>query len=149
MQPPSDTTNLSVNCLTYFTNGFCYAIQNKLYIFEKDKIFPKYLIKTILTIPIKLYAESMYEISHVSVNHTMDTVIVVAKHCQIYVGMVFVPDAIKLQKLDFKVLGEQLHTYDITDIATCLWRPIVMTAGNLLSLWDVFVYLFAHIFHII
>lgn len=119
-----------MNCLRYFQRGFCYAINNQVFVFEKDKTYLRYTKKTVLTIPIDLYPDASYEITHVSVNITMDTVIAVAKHSQIYIGMLFVMDAIKLQQLEFRVLGEQLHTLDIVDISSCLWRPIFMTAGE-------------------
>lgn len=102
-----------------------------MFVFEKDKVYPKYTRKTILTIPINLYPEELYEITQLSVNIAMDSVIAVAKHSQIYIGMLLVTDAIKLQQLNFNIVGEQLHTKDIVVISTCLWRPIFMTAGNI------------------
>lgn len=119
-----------VNCLTQFPNGFCYAIHNALYVFEKDKTYMRFMKKTVIKIPIKIYADELYEIIQVSINVVADTVIVTAKHNQIYIGMPFATDTMKLQFLEFKVLGESLHTFSIIDLAVCLWKTIVLSAGK-------------------
>lgn len=117
-----------VNCLTYFTKGFAYAIQNVLYVFEKEGSF-KYTKKTILTIPVDNYPEDLYKITNVAVNAQMDTVCVTTLHSQIYIGMLFVPETLTVKELNFKTLGEPLHINKIISMSVCAWKPIIMTAS--------------------
>lgn len=71
-----------VNCLTNFDVGFCYSQHNQLYVFEKEKSYVRFTRRSIIKIPIDLYASSLYTIKNVSVNAQMDTAIVTAAHNQ-------------------------------------------------------------------
>lgn len=117
-----------VNCLTYFEKGFCFAQNNYLYVFEKEQSYVRFTRKTILRIPIKLYKPDAYCITNVSVNLEMDTVIVSAKHSQIYIGKLFKPETVKLQDIEFQLLGESLHIDGIIEMSVCSWKSIIMTA---------------------
>lgn len=118
-----------VDCLTYFESGFCYSIRNSLYVFEKEKSYVRYTKKTLITIPVKLFAEPLFSITNVSVNALMDTVIVTAKHSQIYIAKLFEPGAVRVIELQFRMLGEPLHVNGIICMSVCSWKPIIMTAG--------------------
>lgn len=120
---------IDVNCLTHFDIGFCYAIRNSLYVFEKEKAYVRYTKKTLITIPIKLFAAPLFTITNVSVNAAMDTVIVTAMHSQIYIAKLFEPGCLRLIELEFNILGEPLHIDGIVSMAVCSWKPILMTAG--------------------
>lgn len=120
-----------VNCLTYFQKGFAYAIKNVLYVFEKESNY-RFKRKTILTIPIDIFEESLYTIMNLAINAQMDTVIVTTLHSQIYIGILFVPETLEVKRLEFKTLGEPLHIDRIISMAVCSWKPIIMTAGEFL-----------------
>lgn len=126
------TDKFEVNCLTYFENGFCFAQHNCVYVFEKEKSYVRYTKRTEIKIPITLYSDELYKITNISINAQMDTVIVTAKHNQIYIAALFEPETITLQRLHFKMLGESLHIDGIIGMAVCSWRPIIMTAGKLI-----------------
>ena len=89
----------------------------------------RYIKKTIIRIPITLYAERLYVITNVAINVQMDTVIVTARHSQIYIGTLFVPQTVQVKELEFQILGEPLHVEGIVGMAVCSWKPIIMTSG--------------------
>lgn len=129
--PDSDSStkkdNHDVLCLTQFDTGFLYAIHNAVHVFEKttNYIFTK---KSIIRIPITLYDEQSYKIINVAVNAEQDTIVVATKHSQIYIGMLFVPETLKVSELVFRHLGEPLHVSGIVGLSVCSWKPILMTA---------------------
>lgn len=125
------TYETDVNCLTNFENGFCYAQYNQLFVFEKEKSYVRYKRRSIIKIPIRLYAPDSYKITNVSVNSQMDTVIVTTFHSQIYISKLFDPEMVTLQHLEFVMLGEPLHIASIVSMSICSWKPIIMTAGKL------------------
>lgn len=118
-----------VNCLTFFTKGFAFAIENCLHVFEKETSY-KFSKKTRITIPVDIFAARLYRIMNVAINVQMDTVIVTAVHNQIYIGMLVVPETLKVKDLSFQKLGEPLHIDGIISMAVCSWKTIVMTAGK-------------------
>nr|XP_029708990.1 cilia- and flagella-associated protein 57-like [Aedes albopictus] len=139
--PDSDSStkkdNHDVLCLTQFDTGFLYAIHNAVHVFEKttNYIFTK---KSIIRIPITLYDEQSYKIINVAVNAEQDTIVVATKHSQIYIGMLFVPETLKVSELVFRHLGEPLHVSGIVGLSVCSWKPILMTASKDLTirLWN-------------
>lgn len=54
-------------CLTTFPNGFAFATENMVHVFEKESAF-KYVKKTLLTIPIDLYEDHLYTIRNIAIN---------------------------------------------------------------------------------
>lgn len=124
------TYETDVNCLTNFENGFCYAQYNQLFVFEKEKSYVRYKRRSIIKIPVRLYAPESYKITNVSVNSQMDTVIVTTFHSQIYISKLFDPEMVTLQHLEFVMLGEPLHIASIVSMSICSWKPIIMTAGR-------------------
>lgn len=87
-----------------------------------------YKKKSIITIPMDLYDKQSYCIENVAINKSMDTVIVTPKHNQIYYSMLYVPEMLNAEKLEFKKLGEPLHIDGIIGMSVCAWKPIIMTA---------------------
>lgn len=135
-QPPLKLNSVSirthkteVNCLTNFEKGFCYALYNQLYVFEKEKSYIRYMRRSIIEIPIDLYPSESYTIKNVSINIQVDTVIVTTKHSQIYISKLMELETVALQHIDFVMLGEPLHIAGIIGMSICSWKPIVMTAG--------------------
>lgn len=124
---PADAPRQDVKCLTYFSKGFCYSIHNVLYVYER---LPNhnYKKKSIITIPMDLYESRLYCIENVAINKPMDTVIVTPKHNQIYYSMLYVPEMLEAEHLEFKKLGESLHIDGIISMSVCAWKPIIMTA---------------------
>lgn len=116
-----------VNCLTFYAKGFAYAIENVLHVFEKETSY-KYSKKTRITIPVEIFAPRLYRITNVSINVQMDTVIVTAAHNQIYIGMLVVPETLKVKELVFRKLGEPLHIDGIVSMSVSSWKAIIMTA---------------------
>lgn len=88
----------------------------------------RYTKRTLITIPVKLFPAPLFTISNVSVNAAMDTVIVTAKHSQIYIGKLFEADALRVIELEFSLLGEPLHIDGIISMSVCSWKTIIMTA---------------------
>ncbi len=116
---PTNDVRKDVKCLTYFSKGFCYAVHNVLYVYER---LPNhnYKKKSIITIPMDLYEKKLYSIENVAINKPMDTVVVTPKHNQIYYSMLYVPEVLEAEQLEFKKLGEPLH---IDGIIVCLSVP--------------------------
>lgn len=54
-------------CLTTFPNGFAFATNNMVHVFEKESPF-KFVKKTLLTIPVTIYDEALYVIKNISIN---------------------------------------------------------------------------------
>ncbi|XP_037045778.1 cilia- and flagella-associated protein 57 [Bradysia coprophila] len=139
MQPftPTDAPREDVKCLTYFSKGFCYSIHNVLYVYER---LPNhnYKKKSIITIPMDLYDKKLYCIENVAINKSMDTVVVTPKHNQIYYSMLYVPEMLNAEKLEFKKLGEPLHIDGIISMSVCAWKPIIMTASldQTIRIWN-------------
>ncbi|XP_065072592.1 cilia- and flagella-associated protein 57 [Ochlerotatus camptorhynchus] len=129
--------NHDVLCLTQFNQGFLYSIHNSVHVFEKttNYIFTK---KSVIRIPITLYDQQSYKIMNVAVNAEQDTIVVATKHSQIYIGMLFVPETLKVSELVFRHLGEPLHVRGIVGLSVCSWKPIIMTASKDLTirLWN-------------
>lgn len=126
VEKSKDIANI-ILCLRSFAKGFAYAIHNEVYVFEKESKF-KYERKTVLHIPYNIYPESSYQIMNMAINLNQDTVVVTAKHNQIYVGVLIVPESLKTKFLEFKPLGEFIHIDEIIDMSVCAWKPIIMTA---------------------
>lgn len=75
-----------------------------------------------------LYEKKLYSIENVAINKPMDTVVVTPKHNQIYYSMLYVPEVLNAEQLEFKKLGEPLHIDGIISMSVCAWKPIIMTA---------------------
>ncbi|KAH8348773.1 hypothetical protein KR084_010987, partial [Drosophila pseudotakahashii] len=118
-----------VLCMTAFPKGFAYIIFNRAFVFERVSKF-KFERKTILTVPTNLYAEHMYQIQNLAIDHKQETVIVTTSHCQIYVGILIVPETLKTKQLKFEPLGVLIHTGEIIAMSVCAWKPIIMTASR-------------------
>ncbi|XP_002068679.3 cilia- and flagella-associated protein 57 [Drosophila willistoni] len=121
--------NQQVLCMTAFPKGFAYVIFNRAFVFERVSKF-KFERKTVLTVPINLYAEPMYQIRNLAIDHKQETVIVTTAHAQIYVGILIVPETLKTKQLKFEPLGVMIHTGEVIDISVCAWKPIIMTASR-------------------
>lgn len=124
--------NKRVICMTAFGKGFAFAIFNKVYVFEKVSKF-KFERKTILTVPVGIYPESLYQITNLAIDNKQETVIVTCKHSQIYVGILIVPESLKAKQMKFQPLGPLIHIDDILDVSVCSWKPIIMTACKYLN----------------
>jgi cilia- and flagella-associated protein 57 len=118
---------IDVMCLTYFEKGFAFAINNVVHVFEQETQM-KYRKKSLITVAVTLYAESLYKITNLAINAQQDTIIVTTKHPQIYIGMLYVPETLNVTELTFKTFGEALHINQIVDLDVCGWKTIVMTA---------------------
>ncbi|XP_055686721.1 cilia- and flagella-associated protein 57 [Lutzomyia longipalpis] len=121
--------NREVICLTHFTTGFCYAIHNVVHVFEKESNY-KFQKKTIITIPVTLYAAELYKIANLAINQDQDTLMVSCAHSQIYIGSLFVPQSVTVNSLEFRTLGQPLHIARIISLAVCMWKPIVVTIST-------------------
>ncbi|XP_013119183.2 cilia- and flagella-associated protein 57 [Stomoxys calcitrans] len=131
-QRPVNYTKLfdtRVLCMTAFGKGFAFAIFNQVFVFERVSKF-KFERKTILTIPITIYAEALYQITNLAVDSKQETVIVTTLHSQIYVGVLIVPETLKAKELNFQPMGALVHIGDVVDISLCSWKPIIMTASK-------------------
>uniref|UniRef100_A0A6E8VUB9 Uncharacterized protein n=1 Tax=Anopheles coluzzii TaxID=1518534 RepID=A0A6E8VUB9_ANOCL len=122
-----------VLCLTQFEKGFLYAIHNVVHVFERESNY-NFRKKSIIRVPITLYDEPQYKIVNVAVNHEQDTIVVATLHSQLYIGMLIVPETLKISELVFQNLGEPLHISGIIGMAVCSWKPIVMTASRDLTI---------------
>ncbi|XP_035778469.1 cilia- and flagella-associated protein 57-like [Anopheles albimanus] len=122
-----------VLCLTQFEKGFLYSIHNVVHVFERETNY-NFRKKSIIRIPITLYEPELYKICNVAVNQEQDTIVVATKHSQIYIGMLIVPETLKISELVFQHLGEPLHIRGIIGMAVCSWKPIVMTASRDLTI---------------
>ncbi|KAH8299350.1 hypothetical protein KR044_000556, partial [Drosophila immigrans] len=121
--------DLRVLCMTAFARGFAYIIFNKVFVFERVSKF-KFERKTVLTVPITLYAEPLYQITNLAIDHKQETVIVTCAHAQIYVGILIVPETLKTKQLKFEPLGVMIHIGEVVDLSVCAWKPIIMTASR-------------------
>ncbi|XP_035915826.1 cilia- and flagella-associated protein 57 [Anopheles stephensi] len=122
-----------VLCLTQFEKGFLYAIHNVVHVFERESNY-NFRKKSVITVPITLYDEKQYKILNVAVNQEQDTIVVATMHSQLYIGMLIVPETLKISELLFQNLGEPLHISGIIGMAVCSWKPIVLTASRDLTI---------------
>lgn len=104
-------------------------MKNVLHVFEKEGQY-KFAKKTRITVPVDMFADHLFNIQNVAINTQMDTVIVTAAHSQIYIGMLVVPETLKVKDLEFGRLGEPLHIDGVVDMSVCSWKPILMTAAK-------------------
>ncbi|KAM7345854.1 testes of unusual size isoform 1-T1 [Cochliomyia hominivorax] len=118
-----------VVCMTAFGRGFAFAIFNMVFVFERISKF-KFERKTILTVPVTIYNESLYQITNLAIDNKQETIIVTTKHAQIYIGVLIVPETLKAKHLKFQPLGASIHIGEIVDISLCSWKPIIMTASK-------------------
>lgn len=114
-------------CLTTFPLGFAFATNNMVHVFEKETQF-RFIKKTLLTIPIALYDESLYGIRNIAINDQQDTIVATTDHRQVYIGKLFAPETMDVTQIEFKYLGEPLHIDSIIDLSVCSWKSIAMTA---------------------
>lgn len=75
-----------IKCLTTFPSGFAFATQNMVHVFEKDPPF-RFIKKTLLTIPVTLFDESLYVVKDIAINEQQDTIVATTQHNQIFIGM--------------------------------------------------------------
>uniref|UniRef100_A0A182NUB5 WD_REPEATS_REGION domain-containing protein n=1 Tax=Anopheles dirus TaxID=7168 RepID=A0A182NUB5_9DIPT len=132
---PAEVAGLKhdVLCLTQFAKGFLYAIHNVVHVFERESNY-NFRKKSVIRVPITLYDERLYKIMNVAVNQEQDTIVVATMHSQLYIGMLIVPETLKISELVFQNLGEPLHISGIIGMAVCSWKPIVMTASRDLTI---------------
>lgn len=123
------TENFPVMCLTTFPVGFVFATNNNVHMYEKENPY-KFNKKSLLTIPVDFFDESLYVIKSVSINDQQDTIVATTRHSQIYVAQLYVTGTMKLTKIDFKFLSEPLHIDSILDLSVCAWQNIAMTASK-------------------
>ncbi|XP_030372781.1 cilia- and flagella-associated protein 57 [Scaptodrosophila lebanonensis] len=128
-QTPQHLPDKRVLCMTAFTKGFAFIMFNKMFVFERVSKF-KYERKTILTVPVTIYAEPLYQITNIAIDHKQETVIVTTMHSQIYVGVLIVPETLKTKHLNFEPLGVLIHTGEVIALSVCAWKPILMTASK-------------------
>lgn len=118
-----------IKCLTTFRTGFAFATNNMAHVFQKVTPY-KFVKKTLLTIPVTLFDESLYVIKDIAINEEEDTIVATTHHSQIFIGKLFAPETINVTQVEFKFLGEPLHTDSIIDLSVCSWKSIAMTASK-------------------
>lgn len=126
-----------IKCLTTFMTGFAFATNNMVHVFHKESMY-KYHKKTLLTIPVTLFEESVYAIKSIAINEQEDTVVATTNHSQIFIGQLFAPESMEICQLEFKYLGEPLHVDSIIDISVCSWKTLCMTASkdHTIRIWN-------------
>lgn len=118
-----------IMCLMTFPMGFAFATNNMVHVFEKETPF-KFKKKTLLTIPVTLFDDSLYVIKNVAINEQQDTIVATTCHSQIYIGQLFAPETLTVTQVEFKHLSEPLHIDSIIDLAVCSWKTIAITASR-------------------
>lgn len=118
-----------IKCLTTFPMGFAFATNNMVHVFQRETPF-KFVKKTLLTIPVTLFDESLYAIKDIAINEQQDTIVATTHHSQIYIGQLFAPETMEVTQIEFKYLGEPLHIDSIIDLSVCSWKTIAMTASK-------------------
>lgn len=118
-----------IKCLTTFPSGFAFATHNMVHVFEKEPPF-RFIKKTLLTIPVTLFDESLYVIKDIAINEQQDTIVATTQHNQIFIGQLFAPETMEVTQIEFKFLGEPLHIDAIIDLSVCSWKSIAMTASK-------------------
>lgn len=118
-----------IKCLTTFRSGFAYATHNMVHVFHKETPY-KFVKKTILTIPVTIYDESLYVITNITINDQEDTIIATTMHKQIYIGQLFALECMEVTQTEFRYLSEPLHIDAIIDLSVCAWKSIAMTASK-------------------
>lgn len=118
-----------IKCLTTFQTGFAFATNNMAHVFQKVAPY-KFIKKTLLTIPVTLFDESLYVIKDIAINDQEDTIVATTHHSQIFIGQLFTPETMEVTQVEFKYLGEPLHTDSIIDLSVCSWKSIAMTASK-------------------
>lgn len=126
-----------IKCLTTFPSGFAFSTNNMVHVFEKETPF-KFIKKTLLTIPVTLFHESLYVIKDIAINEQQDTIVATTQHSQVYIGQLFAPETMNVTQVEFKYLGEPLHIDGIIDLDVCSWKKIAMTASrdHTIRIWN-------------
>lgn len=126
-----------IKCLTTFPSGFAFATNNMAHVFQKSGQF-KFIKKTLLTIPVALFDESLYVIKDIAINENEDTIVATTHHSQIFIGQLFAPETMEVTQVEFKYLGEPLHIDSIIDLSVCSWKSIAMTASidHTVRIWN-------------
>lgn len=80
-----------IKCLVTFPSGFAFATHNMVHVFEKEPPF-RFTKKTLLTIPVTLFDESLYVVKDIAINEQQDTIVATTQHNQIFIGECFKVD---------------------------------------------------------
>lgn len=118
-----------IKCLTTFPMGFAFATNNMVHVFHRETPF-KFIKKTLATIPVTLFDESLYVVKCIAINEQQDTIVATTQHSQVYIGQLFAPETMDVTQIEFKYLGEPLHIDSIIDLSVCSWKTIAMTASK-------------------
>lgn len=131
------TKTYAIKCLTTFPSGFAFATHNMVHIFAKEPPF-KFIKKTLLTIPVTYFDESLYVVKDIAINEQQDTIVATTQHNQIFIGQLFALETMEVTQIEFKFLGEPLHIDSIIDLSVCSWKSIVMTASkdHTIRIWN-------------
>lgn len=126
-----------IKCLTTFPTGFAFATHNMVHVYFKEAAF-KYIKKTLLTIPVTLFDESLYVVKNIAINEQQDTIVATTQHSQVYIGQLFAPETMDITQIEFKYLGEPLHIDAIIDLSVCSWKTICITASrdHTIRIWN-------------
>ncbi|XP_054279032.1 cilia- and flagella-associated protein 57-like [Macrosteles quadrilineatus] len=134
-----------VTCVLAFSNGFAYSIANYIIVFEKQTKY-RYKRKNVYRIGgIEIrgeMSEEMNTIRNLAVNPAQDRILATTQQSQIYYSALLPADAPASAADAMTVmdcLGESLHHGPIAGLATCAWKTIFMTCGEIdrtVRVWD-------------
>ncbi|XP_077278578.1 testes of unusual size [Temnothorax americanus] len=137
------TWQQNVDCLIAFPRGFAYAHgAGTVVLYEKEGKH-KYAKRNVYVIPQRVARDDdpdLYRINTINVNPSFDRLIIAAGWSQLYYATLWGPDLqMDPEPQKLKIMGQPLHHGPISGLATCAWKPVFMTCGELdrsVRLWD-------------
>ncbi|XP_050451189.1 cilia- and flagella-associated protein 57 [Cataglyphis hispanica] len=137
------TWEQNVRCLIGFPRGFAYAHgPGTIILFEKEGKH-KYTKRNIYVLPKQVLKDedpNLYKINMIDVNPGLDQLIITAGWSQLYYAALWGLDLQKDPKPQLlRIMGQPLHHGPISGLATCAWKPVFMTCGELdrsVRLWN-------------
>ncbi|XP_050690279.1 cilia- and flagella-associated protein 57-like [Eriocheir sinensis] len=134
-----------VTALAVFSGGFlCACGPDKVFVFQRSEdvnehYFQRYVLRLCDPSPAALVSgRGEHTITTLSLCPSEKTIVAATHSCQLFTNPLPSLDASTLSSLQFTPLLARLHEGAVVDADTCLWKPLVVTAGEdrTLKVWD-------------
>nr|CAD7587153.1 unnamed protein product [Timema genevievae] len=127
-------SNSEVRELLPFPKGFAYACgSGQVHLFERESN-QRYRKRNVFCVPVPEFQDRSQEdlcaVQSLSVNITQDKLLATTLRSQLYSVRLWGQDQAQVLEVPFKMVGEYLHHGPVIGLATCAWKPIFLTCGQ-------------------
>nr|CAD7403161.1 unnamed protein product [Timema cristinae] len=127
-------SNTEVHELLPFPKGFAYACgSGQVHLFERESN-QRYRKRNVFRVPAPEFQDRSQEdlcaVQSLSVNITQDKLLATTLRSQLYSVRLWGQDQAQVLEVPFKMVGEYLHHGPVIGLATCAWKPIFLTCGQ-------------------